>query len=339
MMRLKAGLAVVVLTSLLGCVTAKEYKARLSDIDGLKSDVASLEGTLREKQDEKAAVASDLAALREQHAKLQQEHDELSRQQQTTADDNAELRIQNRILEDDNANLNSLLKAKKDELRVNITELRQKLAESEKELEAKDRELETLKSRIAALTEERDTLNREKESALLEKERSVAEFRKTYDSLVAEMSQEIRTGEITITQLKDKLSVNLVEKILFDSGSAEIRKDGKKVLDRVAEILQTVSDKQIRVAGHTDNVPIGPRIRDRFASNWELSAARATTVARYLQDKGIDPEILSASGYSEYRPVAPNETEEGRARNRRIDIDLVPKEMQKTAAEGAKDEG
>ena len=82
----------------------------------------------------------------------------------------------------------------------------------------------------------------------------------------------------------------MVEKILFDSGSAEIKKDGKKVIDRVAEILTKVTDKQIRVEGYTDNVPISPRLAVKFPTNWELSTARATTVARYLQDKGIDPE-------------------------------------------------
>jgi len=158
-------------------------------------------------------------------------------------------------------------------------------------------------------------------------------MKKTYDSLVGEMNVEIKKGEITITQLKDKLSVNLVEKILFDSGSADIKKDGKSVLDRVAEILVKVTDKQIRVAGHTDNVPIGPRIRERFPSNWELSTARATTVARYLQDKGIDPNLLSAGGYSEYRPVAPNDTDENKSKNRRIEIDLVPKDMDKAAVQ------
>jgi chemotaxis protein MotB len=162
-------------------------------------------------------------------------------------------------------------------------------------------------------------------------------MKKTYDSLLGEMNEEIKKGEISVTQLKDKLSVNLVEKILFDSGSAEIKKDGKKVLERVAEILKKVSDKQVRVEGHTDNVPIGTRLQERFPSNWELSAARATTVARYLQDKGIDPKLLSACGYSEYRPVTPNDTDEAKAKNRRIEIALIPKDVDRvTTEEGAK---
>ncbi len=76
--------------------------------------------------------------------------------------------------------------------------------------------------------------------------------------------------------------------------------------------------------GHTDNVPIGPAIIDKFPTNWELSTARATTVVRYLQERGVNPGYLSAEGYSEYRPVAPNDTEEGKSKNRRIEIVLIP---------------
>jgi chemotaxis protein MotB len=116
----------------------------------------------------------------------------------------------------------------------------------------------------------------------------------------------------------------MVEKILFDSGKADIKTNGKKVLDRVAEILKTITDKQIRIEGHTDNVPIGATLAEKFPTNWELSTARATTVARYLQEKGVSPAVLNAAGYSEYKPVESNETDEGKAKNRRIEIVLIP---------------
>ena len=335
MMRIKELCLFFVFLSLFGCVTTKEYNARLSDIGGLKNDVSSLEGKLKQKEDEKTALSADLAKLREEHAKLQKDYDDLKKQYDASTDDNGNLKKQNQALAGDNANLDNLLKAKKDELRVTITELRGKLVDKENELSAKNTELDALKKQLAVLTQEKDALNQEKEAALKEKEKSIAEMKKTYDSLMGEMNQEIKKGEITITQLKDKLSVNLVEKILFDSGSAEIKKDGKKVLDRVAEILAKATDKQVRVAGYTDNVPISPRLAAKFPSNWELSTARATTVARYLQDKGINPNLLSATGFSEYRPVAPNDTEEGKAKNRRIDIDLVPKEMDKAVPNSA----
>ena len=137
--------------------------------------------------------------------------------------------------------------------------------------------------------------------------------------------KKIKEGQIEITQLKDKLSLTMVEKILFDSGSATIKKDGQKVLSRIGEILAKVGDKQITIQGHTDNVPISSKLRDRFPTNWELSAARATTVVRYLNEKAnIDPRLLIASGVGEFRPVALNDTAEGKAKNRRIEIILLP---------------
>ncbi len=280
-----------------GCVLKSDYTARLADIDTLHKDVLTRDDRIKQLEAEKAGLQTQLATLNRNFE---------------------DLRAQNKVLADDNASLSSVLKAKKGELNEKITELRSQIADREKELSAKNAEVLALKQ--------------EKEQAVQEKERSIADMKKTYSNLVGEMSEEIKKGEVTITQLKDKLSVNMVEKILFDSGSAEIKKDGKKVIDRVAEILAKVSDKQIRVEGYTDNVPISSRLAARFPTNWELSTARATTVARYLLDKKIDPRLVSASGYSEYRPVAANDTEEGRARNRRIEITLVPKDAEAQAS-------
>ena len=113
------------------------------------------------------------------------------------------------------------------------------------------------------------------------------------------------------------LIISLGERGVFDSGSDQIRPDGKVLLDEVATSLVSVGN-YIRVEGHTDNVSIS---NSRFPSNWELSTARATVVVCYLiHTYSLRPEILSATGYAEYRPVASNDTEEGKARNRRVDI-------------------
>lgn len=292
----KPAILLLLVAALSGCVWKSDYQARLADIANLKKDVSTRQDKIASLEAEKAALEAELAKQKK---------------------DLEDLMVRNKVLSDDNADLNGLLKAKRDELSAKIAALRDQLTEKELELASKNAEIEALKQ--------------EKEQTVREKERSIAELKKTYASLVGEMNDEIKKGEITITQLKDKLSVNLVEKILFDSGSAEIKRDGKKVLDRVAEILRKVTDKQIRVEGYTDNVPISPRLAVKFPTNWELSTARATTVARYLQEKGIDPGLLSACGYSEYRPIAPNDTDEGRARNRRIEISLVPKDVEGAA--------
>jgi len=167
-------------------------------------------------------------------------------------------------------------------------------------------------------------LTQEKMDAIKEKERLIEEQKHSYDNLVSRLTDEIKKGEIEVSQLKDKLTLTMVEKILFDSGKADIKTNGKKVLDRVAEILKDIKDKQIRIEGHTDNVPIGPVLAEKFPTNWELSTARATTVVRYLQEKGVSPEFLNAAGYSEFNPVESNETDEGKAKNRRIEIVLIP---------------
>lgn len=147
----------------------------------------------------------------------------------------------------------------------------------------------------------------------------------TYKNLVKNMEHEIEKGQITITQLKGKLTMNIVDKILFATGSAAIKKEGKKVLARIGEILKNITDKQIRIEGHTDNVPIGPSLREKFPTNWELSTARATTVTRYLIEKaGVKPTLLAPAGYAEFHPIDTNDTPEGKAHNRRIEIILVP---------------
>ncbi|MGH7235546.1 MAG: OmpA/MotB family protein, partial [Nitrospiraceae bacterium] len=139
---------------------------------------------------------------------------------------------------------------------------------------------------------------------------------------------EIAKGNIKIQQVRDKLTINMLEQVLFDSGQARIKPAGLKVLKQVSDILKTVNDKQIRIEGHTDNVPIGVKLQDRFPTNWELATARATSVVRYLIDVGgVAPAKLSAMGFADTHPIANNDTEQGRAANRRIEIILFPKDL------------
>jgi chemotaxis protein MotB len=158
------------------------------------------------------------------------------------------------------------------------------------------------------------------------REQKVAEVSSTYEQLVAKMKSEIAQGQVTISELKGKLTVNMVDAVLFDSGRAEVKPEGLVVLGKVVEILKTVHDKSIRIEGHTDNMPIAGSLAQRYQTNWELSAARAINVARYLQKQAIAPELLSAAAFGEFKPVADNDTVDGRAKNRRIEIVLVPKD-------------
>ncbi|MBI4217649.1 MAG: OmpA family protein [Elusimicrobia bacterium] len=202
--------------------------------------------------------------------------------------------------------------AKKNE---NIQSLTATNAQLLKDLDSNKNELQ---KRVADLVKEKQEVEKIKTA-------EVEKLKSTYDNLVQGMKKEIQQGSIQITQLKDKLTVSLVEKIVFNSGESEVNEQGKQILKRVADILKKVQDKQIRIEGHTDNIPIGGLLKDRFPTNWELSTARATSVSRYLQDSGgIDPKVLYAAGYGQHRPIADNLTSDGRSKNRRIEIALVP---------------
>ncbi len=147
----------------------------------------------------------------------------------------------------------------------------------------------------------------------------------TKKTIATSLKEEIAAQEIELVEMEDTLKVVFIDKILFDSGSVEINQKGKKILLVVADSIRAHRVQNLLVEGHTDNMPLGPTLKERFPSNWELSAARAAAVVGFLQKKGrLQPERLSARGYSYFRPVASNETKEGRHQNRRIEIILGP---------------
>lgn len=154
-----------------------------------------------------------------------------------------------------------------------------------------------------------------------------------YDSLVKNLTEEVKKGELQVRQYKDMLTVDVAEQLFFDSGRADLKDTGKSVLKKVGEALKGYDDKVIRVVGHTDNVPIKTKV---FPSNWELSVARATTVVRYLQETGMPPERMVASGRAEYQPIASNDDPEGRRKNRRIEITLIDRNLVQEAGPGKK---
>jgi len=143
------------------------------------------------------------------------------------------------------------------------------------------------------------------------------------------LGEEIKKHEIEMRVTPEGLVVSLREVGFFNSGDAILLVDGQNTLTRIAGILNE-KGFHIRVEGHTDNIPIHT---SRFRSNWELSTARATEVVSLLIERhGFDPEQVSAAGYSQYRPIASNDTEDGRKSNRRVDLVVVAKAT-KTPAE------
>ncbi|MBW2201224.1 MAG: flagellar motor protein MotB [Deltaproteobacteria bacterium] len=185
-----------------------------------------------------------------------------------------------------------------------------------------------LKNINAQMAEENKTLKQE-----LNKKKSVIHLQGKVIRLLDDTKQTIETSlkdqiaaqEIEVVEKEDTLRVIFIDKILFDSGSVEINPKGKELLLIMAASLKDNKNHDVVVEGHTDDIPLGPLLRKRFPSNWELSTARAAAVAQIFQDEGgIPPKRLSVRGFSSYRPVASNQTEEGRRQNRRIEIILSP---------------
>ncbi len=220
------------------------------------------------------------------------------------------------------------LQAERDTLMAERQRLETRARELGTDLATAQANLATARQRLADTQAELSTTRQslgETQAQLAERERKLKETAATYGQLVSDLKGEIADGQVKITQLRDRLTVNLVDKILFDSGSTAINPKGQQVLKKVAEVLRPIADKRIQIEGHTDNVPISPSLQARFPTNWELSVARASVVARFLQDQGgIDPTRLVATGYGEHHPIAPNDAPERRAQNRRIEIVLVP---------------
>lgn len=174
--------------------------------------------------------------------------------------------------------------------------------------------------------------NLQKQNATLEEQNAALQTKskqsqEQYYALVHKLSKEVEKGQLKVRQYQNMLSVDVAEQIFFDSGRAVLKESGKEVLKKVGEALKSYDNKIIRVVGYTDNVPISKAIQNIYPTNWELSVARATNVVRFLQDVGLPPERLVASGRGEYAPVAPNDTPEGRQKNRRIEIMLIDQSL------------
>jgi chemotaxis protein MotB len=206
-------------------------------------------------------------------------------------------------------------------LKVQKEELEAKLAAAETQLtdkEAERRSLQEKNEQLAALNEELAKNTRQLEQAKQELEKRSSE----YESLAQSLKGEIQAGKVELSELKGRMTVKMKDKILFSSGSARVGKEGEAALDKVAQALKDVKGKIIRVEGHTDADPVDPK--GEYASNWELSLARAMAVVKRLQDQGVDPTKLSVAGYGQYQPIAANDTPEHKSLNRRIEIVLAP---------------
>jgi chemotaxis protein MotB len=323
-----SALAMVCAMALGGCVSTGTHTKTLTELEAEKKTSAQLQQQLAGLQ-----KSLDQEAARRKSA--EQEAASSAKEQEALAARSSELQSRLDGLEKEKGELNSEL----GNVRSHMTDLEQKLmsgnASAQEEISKLQKQASALEADAARIAKEREQLRQEQsqlattlDQERLAKEEEIKRLTRTQEELSKSLQDEISKGNITIQQVRDRLTINMVDRVLFDSGHAQVKPAGMKVLKQVSDVLNTISDKHIRIEGHTDNVPISSKLQDRFKTNWELSTARATTVVRYLIDQGgVDRQYLSAVGYADTHPLASNDSEEGRSSNRRIEIVLYPKDL------------
>lgn len=220
------------------------------------------------------------------------------------------------------------LKADSEEaLQAEISKLNNQIADLEKaqaalqdQLDTANAELSMFQSKTGGLEDALKATKGELEELRNQRKQAEARLRQ-YRELAKRLASMVQSGKLKVKVRNGKMVIELANNILFESGKTEIKEEGQAALTELAAVLQSIANRAFLVTGHTDNVPISA---SKYKSNWELSTARAVNVVQYLQDAGVSPKNLAAAGYGEHDPVAPNETDEGKALNRRIEIVLMP---------------
>jgi chemotaxis protein MotB len=318
-----------------------ENRALAKELESARTELASRalmekeNAELRQQLDSTKTALADKARLESDKARLDAEKAELARQLDAARTEAARLKTAQSDLslrlkqDDDKANLERQLREAQTALNAkSIQESR--AADLEKQLQAARTEL-ALK---ASVEKEKVELARKLDdarTALAQKTARERELDRAVKSMEGALKKEIGEGSGSVQRGDNSFTVDLADRILYDSGSAQIKPEGLKILKRIAESLKE-GKHELRVEGHTDDVPIRKSPPPRYHSNWELSVERAVGVVEYLEkNAGIAPNHLSAAGYSYTRPAVPNENDEARAKNRRVEIIVTPAEV--TSAE------
>ncbi|MBW2312887.1 MAG: OmpA family protein [Deltaproteobacteria bacterium] len=292
----------------MGClVSSSTYESVLAERDGLLTERARLRDRVR--------------GLETQTRRLESSNESLSNERIELLDAVEGLRTERQDLETDVSGLNRDVKG----LERNKAELGSELARREGQLKEREALLEERSTELATLSAQLEARNAEltaRLNDLRDRDTEIERLQQSYQAFVADLESEIAGGEIVIDQLREGILVNLPDATFFASESVELTLHGKVTLAKVAAQLRPMSH-QVVVQGHTDDMP--PPEALGYPTNWEVAGARASAVVRQLVAHGIVAERIRAVSYGSARPVAPNDTEEDRARNRRIEIRLIPK--------------
>jgi len=192
------------------------------------------------------------------------------------------------------------------------------------EHDALNKEKNELQAEVDELQKENIELSSQNESQIEVSQTMIADFKEESQTTIDELKEEIDANTDQIYVLEEKLKANLLDTIIFKSGSAKVTKEGRKILARIAPILKEAKDKEINIVGHCDKLPPGKELSKIYSSNWELSTARATAIAHILQwGYGIDPGRIVAVGVAHYRPIYTDSKKKISPRNRAIEIFLT----------------
>ena len=275
----------VLAASSLGCVKKSEFEAKVAELDGCQA----AHGQCQKDKTEAEAMAS---LYGKKASELQADLDARTKR---ANEDLAELQ---KNLDDATA-FNASLRTELERMGANVDKLLQEKSTLSTNLEKMKKRLEELR-RAQAAAERRAQQMRN----------LVERFRKMADA-----------GQLEVAVRRGRMVLQLPNDVLFDSGRAAVKEEGKATIQQVASILKTINDRQFQIAGHTDNEPIQS---SSYPSNWYLSTSRAIKVVEILVDEGVDPKALSACGYGEFDPIASNDNAQNKAKNRRIEIVIQP---------------
>jgi chemotaxis protein MotB len=294
---------------------ASELTADLKD--RLKELIAERDGIIANAKTQKTESDN----LRNQVSEMEALHQkELNDRDEKISKLASDLNVSSAQLEELNKNKN-MLNMKLTEANQTISELRGQLKEVISQVpELKDRLERSLKKYQVV----REDLSEARESEAKLEAQQMA-MKETYEALVSGLKEQLDSKEASIEKYREMLKLTFVDRILFGFSQVRISPEGKSALDKLAEVLANVPEGRIRIVGHADNIPVAEKFQYRFPSNWELSSARAAAVARHLLEQtNLEPSRIEVVGLSWYQPVAENDTEAGRAKNRRVEIIITP---------------
>ncbi|GIV34669.1 MAG: cell envelope biogenesis protein OmpA [Chitinophagales bacterium] len=306
---------IVLMILFTSCVSSKKLEQEQARSKNLQLENEALLDELQKMTLLKTSLDEENDSLKKSLAHLQNDAEQLNRELQAEKKKYTELNKLYDDLVEQNKKLLSASSAEKQKLLADLENQKRELAQKEQELNAEKAKIDQLSAELT----QREKRLKDLEDLVSRKDAAIADLKKRIENALLSFNKD----ELSVEIKDGKIYVSLQEKLLFKSGSAVVDAKGRDALNKLADVLARQTDVDILIEGHTDNDPIKTEcIKD----NWDLSVLRATAIVRILQEnKGIRPERFIASGRSEYVPVAPNTTKEGKAKNRRTEIILAPR--------------